>query len=466
MSKPTIPDRVDFHKSLILSPDQPVVNITHSADADGAVSGLICKRFFKEVMTISTNHGKQINYGRIPRGSIVIITDFSLPVEEMRRMCDLHTVIWIDHHQVYLEPEYQEFSSLEGYRSTEAAGCYLAWKYFFGEEPVPKLVEYVSDYDIWEFKYPETLAFNYGLGMYNILPSYASEALIRRIFFDDVLINSIIAMGKRIDQYVNARNQLLCKYNGFRTKIFGVDAVAINMRNTSSKVLDPLKDENHQLLCTYGYNSSIFKYRCSLYTDTDTIDCNELCKRLGGAGHKSAAGCSCNLEEIPVILPERTSEPPVEEDYVSAIEEMHRADPLIMRYATNGLGSLARLSGWAGTFEGLSAYYVNNPLWSIDSFYNTNMISDYDVVIFWSMSSSGWYRYRIYSLEKNHMTPEELASKTGGSIHGLSVWCYRISAPTNPSIQNPDPMYANSSYTYKRNQYNSGYNKWKSNNWQ
>ena len=137
-----------------------------------------------------------------------------------------------------------------------------------------------------------------------------------------------------------------------------------------------------------------------------------------------------------------------------------------MRYATNGLGSLVRLSGWAGTFEGMSAYFINNPLWSIESFYGTNMIADYDVVVFWSMSSSGWYRYRVYSLEKNHMSPEELANKIGGSVHGLSAWCYRENAPQAPASEQADPLNANSSYTYKRNQVYTGYNKWKPNNWQ
>lgn len=460
-----MPDRVDFHKTLILSQEQPVVNITHSADADGSVSGLICKKYFREVMTISTNHGKQINYSRIPRGSIVIITDFSLPVEEMRRLCDNNTVIWIDHHQVYLDPAYQEFANLEGYRSTEAAGCYLAWKYLFGDKPVPRVVQYVSDYDIWEFKYPESLAFNYGLNLYNILPSYASGIICEKLFQDDSFIDSIVKMGKRIESYVNTRNQLLCKYNGFRTKVFDIPAVAINMRNTSSKVLDPLKDQDHQLLCTYGYNSSIMKYRCSLYTDEDNIDCNELCKRLGGAGHKSAAGCSCTLQTLPVTLPVRTPEPPIEEDYVEQIESLHRSDPLIMRYATSGLGSLVRLSGWSDTFEGLSAYFINNPLWSIDAFYGTNMIADYDLAVFWSMSASGWYRYRVYSLEKNHMTPEELLQKIpGGIIHGSSVWYYRTDAPCDPSLAKPEQLMANSSYEYRRNQtYNIYNNKWK--NW-
>lgn len=459
-------DRIDFHKNLILSPEQPIVNITHSADADGAVSGLICKRFFRDVMTIATNHGKQINYFQIPKGSIVFITDFSLPVEEMRKLCDFNTVIWIDHHQVYLDPAYAEFQELEGYRSTEGAGCYLTWKYLFPNEPVPRLVEYVSDYDIWEFKHAETLAFNYGLGLYNILPSYASGPLCKKLFQDNVFIDSLINMGRRIESYIDVRNKLLCQYNGFKTKIFDIPAVAINMRNTSSKVLDPIKDETHKLLCTYGYNTPILKYRCSFYTDTDSdIDCNKLANKLGGAGHTSAAGCSCSLQELPVILPERTSEPPVEEDYVSQIEVMHKSDPLVQRYAYSGLASLIRMSGWAGTFEGMSAFFINSPLWTIEAFYGTNMIADFELAIFWSMSSSGWYRFRIYSLEKNHLTPDELAQRFNGTVHGLSAWCYRKDAPIDPnSTGQPETMNANSSYTYNRNSVYTGTNRWR-NNW-
>ena len=249
-STPT--DRIDLHQDIILSPNMTVVNITHSADADGHASAMVCKRFFKQVIVIATNHGKQIDYRSIPLNIPVIITDFSLPPDELRALMRSNPIVWIDHHQTYLQPEYQEFAHLNGYRSTAYAGCKLTWKYLYGEDaPVPKFIDYVSDYDTWTFAYPETKAFNYGLSLFNIQPKYASTITTNKLFNDLDFINAIVTMGQRLLEFHDKKNRLLSKWNGFKTKVFGLPAVAMNIRNTSSLVLESMLDKDHRLTFTY-----------------------------------------------------------------------------------------------------------------------------------------------------------------------------------------------------------------------
>lgn len=453
-------DRVDFYQDINLSPDMFVVNITHSADADGHASAMIIKKFFKRVLTIATNHGKQIDYRTIPFNAPVIITDFSLPVDEMRRLMQSNPIIWIDHHQTYLLPEYQEFAKLNGYRSTECAGCKLTWKYFFGQgAPVPKFIEYVSDYDTWTFAYPETLAFNYGLNLFNIQPKYVSNVLMSKLFNDPEFIAAVVNMGQRLEHFHNEKNKLLCKWNGFKATLYGLKVNAMNIRNTSSKVLEPMLDPEHQLSFTYGYNQQIFKYRCSLYaTDTCETDCSVVMQKLGGGGHKGAAGGQCDFEKLPLEF-KRTKEPPVEDDYITQIVKMCQADPLLYKAMYRDLYSLIKLSSWQGKFFDHSAYFINSPLWDINAFYQTNMIADYELVVFWSMSASGWYRFRIYSLERNHRSVEELAKLIPGSvIRGDSVWYYGEEPPTPPKEDipvEPPPLQATS---YYRGQYRNNWN--------
>lgn len=449
-------ERIDFNQNIMLSPDQFVVNITHSADSDGHASAMICKRFFRKVLVIATNHGKHIDYRSIPYGAPVLITDFSLPVNEMRELMQTNPIIWIDHHQTYLQPEYEEFKHLDGYRSTRWAGCKLTWKFLYGESaPVPKFIDYVSDYDTWTFEYPGSLEFHYGLELYNIQPRYVSNVLSNKLFGDESFINAIVNMGARLIHFMEQRNQILCKWNGFKTEAFGLKAVAMNIRHTNSKVIEPMVDDERKLMLTYGYNSQIATFRISAYTtDEEHIDCSQLMKTLNGGGHKGAAGGQAHLDELP-FKPTPTPEPPVEEDYVSQIVELARQDPLIYKYLYREVSGVIRLCSWDGTFHGLQAFFVNNPLWDINAMYTTNMIAEYEIVVFWSMSASGWYRYRVYSLEKNHLTVEQLQERIPGSvIKGNAVWVYSLEPPEN--IPYTEPGQLNAVSYFKGNYVNYG----------
>lgn len=448
-------ERIDFNQNIILSPEQFVVNITHSADADGHASAMICKKFFKKVMTIATNHGKQIDYRAIPFGAPVIITDFSLPVPEMRTLMQTNPIIWIDHHQTYLQPEYEEFRKLDGYRCTRWAGCKLAWKYLYGENaPVPKFIDYVSDYDTWTFEFPGSLEFHYGLELYNIQPKYISNVMTNKLFGDEGFINAIVGMGKRLLDFNEIRNKILSKWNAFYTTAFDLPAVAMNIRHTNSKVLEPMTDDVHKLMMTYGYNSQIYSFRISAFTtDEEHIDCSQLMKQLNGGGHKGAAGGQAKLHEMPFTITP-TKEPPVEEDYISEIMSYAQKDPLIFKYIYKDVAGIIRLCSWNGVFHGMQAFFVNSPLWEITAMYLTNMVAEYEVVVFWSMSASGWYRYRVYSMEKNHMPVEELQERIPNSIiKGNAVWAYSLEPPEIPYNE---PVQQQAVSTYRGNYVNYG----------
>ena len=451
---PDITQRVDRNSNMTLTPDQFIVNITHSADADGHASAMVCKKFFRKVLVIATNHGKAIDYRQIPFNAPVLITDFSLPVEEMRKLMQTNPIIWIDHHQTYLQPEYEEFRHLDGYRCTRWAGCKLTWKFLYGEDaPVPRFIDWVSDYDTWTFEFPESMAFHYGLELYNIQPKYISNVLSNKLFADNEYLNAIVNMGQRLISFNEEKNKILCKYNGFKIKAFhDIPAVCMNVRHTNSKVIEPMTDENYKLMLTFGFSQQINTFRVSAYTtDEEHIDCSQLMKELGGGGHKGAAGCQAKYEDLPFKNVEVTPTPPNEDDYIAQINALTANDPLLFKYLYKDTASLLRLCSWNDKWHGLDAYYVNSPVWDINAMYLTNMIAEFEVVVFFSMSASGWWRYRVYSLEKNHMTQDQLMEKVPGGIKkGNAVWYYSKEPPKFPYEQETQPLQA---VAYYRNNY-------------
>jgi hypothetical protein len=102
----------------------------------------------------------------------------------------------------------------------------------------------------------------------------------------------------------------------------------------------------------------------------------------------------------------------------------------------------------------MQAFFVNSPLWEITAMYLTNMVAEYEVVVFWSMSASGWYRYRVYSMEKNHMSVEELQERIPNSIiKGNAVWAYSLEPPEIPYNE---PVQQQAVSTYRGNYVNYG----------
>ena len=297
----------------------------------------------------------------------------------------------------------------------------------------------ISDYDTWNFSDPNTNFFNYGLSLYNLNPRQCSEMFLSRILNDNSFRQRIINMGKRISAYVDKKNCLLSKYGSFISELNGNKVLCMNIRNTNSMVLDDAAKANPsiRLRSTFGYNSSIDKYKCSLYSDEKDIVVQNVDNRFNG--HKGAAGMECTFSELPYALPTPTKNPPEEEDYVSQIEKMQDTDPLLWRFDASSLGYLCKLCGYESKIDNYSVYAVNHPFWTNFAIYNTNLITEYDLVIFWSLTSSGWYRYRIYPLEKSVLTLDIIKNTIKDSkIVGNSVWCYRKTPPEEVASKPPE----------------------------
>ena len=438
MDQPTVDCVPQVIKQLHFSPDQFVVCIHHS-DADGVISALLLKTYFNNVWFIGTNYGKKINWAQVRPGAPVFVLDYTLPVEELRNLVKFNPVVVIDHHQTFFGEEYAEFHQMEGIRSTECAGCALTWRYLHPDEPCPRSVILTSDYDTWKFSDPDTLPFHYGLELYNINPRQTSDIFLRKFLYNSDFCQNIINMGKRIDRYIERRNELLSKDAAFVTEINGHKVLAMNIRNTNSKVLDYAAKQHPEikLRSTFGYNSSINSYKCSLYSDDPNLTCQDVYDKF--KGHKTAAGMECKLEELPYKLPTHDLKEPNCDDFVTELNNLCNSDPIIYKHEAASLGYLCKLNGYPGKFEGMDAFIVNHPFWTGSAMYSTTMITDYQVVVFWNLVSSGWFRYRIYPLEKNRIELPELAVRiTGGKVVGNSVWCYRDTPLENPNPIPPD----------------------------
>ena len=159
-----------------------------------------------------------------------------------------------------------------------------------------EFITLIDDYDIWKHEFADTLAFHYGLDMYNnsvyyslLKQEYEEKDSIKLDIFDD---------GEVIKRYVNIQNDYLSNKQTFVKKFFYdekhgmVDVLCCNSRGNSFVFGDKLSEYPFCLL--YHYNGTEWKYSiyCHKKYLSQGYDASIIAKDFGGGGHAGASGFS------------------------------------------------------------------------------------------------------------------------------------------------------------------------------
>lgn len=255
------------------------------------------------------NYGREfieINYGipfpikTIKPDEEIYIVDYSIEVEEMRKLLQItRNVIWIDHHKSAIE-KYNDFETpIEGIRYDGVAGCMLTYCYlnhmtYKGTgnkksfdlsmtELAPEFTKLIADWDVWTFKYGDrTREFNMGFELYDKDPSSESWSMMEQ---DSSVVDDIVEKGKLLIQYRDVWASEYCKSKGYEINFEGYKCFAMNLGSCNSEYFKSIADD-YDILIPYYYNGKVWMY--SLYSEK--VDVSEIAKKYGGGGHKGASG--------------------------------------------------------------------------------------------------------------------------------------------------------------------------------
>jgi oligoribonuclease NrnB/cAMP/cGMP phosphodiesterase (DHH superfamily) len=289
----------------------------HSADLDGHCSAAIVKMKYPEAELIGINYGQQLDYSKISKDDMVFMVDFSLqPFTEMTKLAayiGLDNLIWIDHHETAIKDANDtkkmtsdgsiivEFNMIcPGKRLIGKAGCELTWEYLFPNREMPAAVSFLGRYDVWDLQ-GSVLPFQYGMRLNNTWPDNQEmwQKFLKQDDDETTMLNvDTIRQGETILKYQDQENEKYCKSCAFEVQFEGFKAIAVNKLLTSSQLFKSVwNKEKYDIMITFGLRSNGM-WTMSFYTDKEGIDCSLLAKKLGGGGHKQAAGC--NFEELPI----------------------------------------------------------------------------------------------------------------------------------------------------------------------
>jgi oligoribonuclease NrnB/cAMP/cGMP phosphodiesterase (DHH superfamily) len=281
-----------------------MICIYHSVDLDGWCSAAIVKYWYQkqsfrsdQLQLIGWTYGNKIP--DIPKNEEVIMVDISFSSEEMKKLIENNNLEWCDHHISAINEMNNAELNPHGLRDIKFAACELTWKYFFGEN-IPEFVRLLGRYDCFGHKGTDeeqkVLEFQYAARAYFKNPDDCLEML--RFENGEGVIDSIktvpslLNIGKGIYQYLCT--EAIQEYkNIWPLEIGGFKFATINKQrfNPINFGINYHEDGYDGFACYWFANN---KWNFSLYNDNGKVDCSEVCKKLGGGGHKGAAGFTCD----------------------------------------------------------------------------------------------------------------------------------------------------------------------------
>jgi hypothetical protein len=270
----------------------------HHNDPDGRASGAIVRRaLLQNVALVEMNYGDPVPWKDVEAASKIVIVDFSLPLEDMKRVADGRDLVWIDHHKTAIEKMAGVADKWLGMRELEEAACVLTWRYYFPEIPVPKAVIFIGDRDIWRWEEEQTGAFSEGL--YNRDNRAANDELWKPLLDDDTdLVSQIIEEGSILYAARLKNIQRKIARFGHETNFEGYKTLVVNARGTG-EMGDHINKQGYEIGYCYIDNIQEEKLTTFVTLYSKVVDVSQIASKFGGGGHPGAAGFSFVRGSLP-----------------------------------------------------------------------------------------------------------------------------------------------------------------------
>ena len=291
--------------NLFVFPDSndpdPLVLYHGRSCPDGFAAALAAWQYFGgRGEYLSLDHGDIRTVDDLPAltGRAVYILDFSFEADILRAIeARAAKLVMLDHHLSAAE-KLTGFACRCGvvHFDMGKSGARLAWEFFHPQRPLPDLVRFVEDRDIWTWKYPESAAFLAALDMEPF--DFARWQQIAA--FDAAQLAAFMARGEAMDQkFAKLAEQIA---EGARPFSFnGVDGLMVNAPGMFHSLVGELLSRQSG---TFALMWSVDKkalVKCGLRSQPG-FNCIALAESMGGGGHAQACGFKLPVERLPELL--------------------------------------------------------------------------------------------------------------------------------------------------------------------
>ncbi len=290
---------------LLIKPDlkdpQPLVIYHGRSCPDGFAAALAAWLFFDgKAEFLGLDHGDIKTVEDLPalHGRAIYILDFSFSPELMRGIEERAAkLVMLDHHKSAAD-KLSGFSCRCGvvHFDMQKSGARLAWEFFQPERPVPDLVRFVEDRDIWVWQYPESAGFLAALDMEPF--DFARWHQIAS--FNALQLENYIERGRAMDEKFSKLAAGIAE--GARPVVFnGVSGLMVNAPGVFHSLVGDMlckQSGTFALMWSVDKNGVV---KAGLRSERG-FDCIPLAESMGGGGHAQACGFKMGQQRLPELL--------------------------------------------------------------------------------------------------------------------------------------------------------------------
>lgn len=256
----------------------------------------------RHVMYVPMAYGDKLSdetWKRLHNDLQVFLLDYSMPVPELERIAShVESVTVLDHHKTLAEalrhdPEVACSvrlcdGNLKIRYAPKECGATMTWAYLFPDDPMPLLLKYVKDRDLWTWELPMSREINAYIGLAE--HTFISWDILKQEIGSN--FNGAVKCGDTVNRRDRQLVEILAD-RAYLTEFGGWPNVpTVNSPVLQSEICEELlrRHKEAKFACCFEVQpTGIRKY--SLRSRKGEFDVSEVAKKYGGGGHAAAAGC-------------------------------------------------------------------------------------------------------------------------------------------------------------------------------
>lgn len=277
-----------------LQPEEVDYVIYHHPCTDGFGSAFVAWKYFSTRFPNRTVIYYPAAIGAAPPNDVigknVLICDYSYRKPQLLELLGkVKKLLILDHHK----SAQKELADLpEHYRVFDMhhSGAWLTWKFFFPDQPVPRLIEYIQDRDLWTNQLPHIQEFAAWFWLqpfeFKVYDEYLDATKLER------MITTRGASFIELNNYYikQALESMAIRFTKLNGKFYLVGY--INSSVLKSDLGNRIVTEFPHLdfAAVYTIDDQAGTTRFSLRSTDNQADVSEIATHLSGGGHRNAAG--------------------------------------------------------------------------------------------------------------------------------------------------------------------------------
>ncbi|MBF5006241.1 DHH family phosphoesterase [Diaphorobacter caeni] len=273
----------------------------HGRCADGFSAAWAAWTFYEgEVECVGLTHGQVKTMDDLPplEGRAVYILDFSFNAEILAQIDERAAqLVLLDHH-ISAQREIGNYRCRCGvvHFDMNKSGARLSWEFFHGDAPVPELIRFVEDRDLWRWQYPQTRGFVSALD----LEPFELQRWQEIADFTPEQLAAFVARGDAMDEKFRnlaadiARDAQPVNFNGEQ-------GLMVNAPGAFHSLVGDLLSAESGTFALMWQVGSEGQIKAGLRSQRG-YDCSVLAVSMGGGGHAQACGFRMAAQRLPELL--------------------------------------------------------------------------------------------------------------------------------------------------------------------